>query len=312
MERVFISYAQINRPLAEGLCTYLEQHGIRCWIAPRDIPSGVSYAGEITRAIKSSDIMVAVFSREQSSEHVKNEVNLAFSNGLFILPYCLDDIPLDDDLEYWLSARQRIFSSGRKQTDFERIERVIREHRGEVAAGQAVTPPSTQGKSRKKGLLYIALICVALIIAAGVLFFLRHDNGDKAEPKIAGTEVPEQQVPETVVPQTTTASPASASSVRPVKEPVRETDANTFTGTIKDGYPDGFGTYTFRRPRRIDMHDSEGRMADAGDYIVGNWTCGHLNYGEWYGADGVKKAFIQLGEGNDTTDDQKLGRCVRP
>ena len=86
---------------------------------------------------------------------------------------------------------------------------------------------------------------------------------------------------------------------------------NTFTGTVKGGYPDGFGTYTFKSRRRIDMHDPEERFAEAGDYIKGDWKQGHLNYGEWYSADGTKKGFIRLGDHPDVASDQKLGKCVK-
>ena len=110
MSKVFISYGSKNRKVAEGLCTHLEAHGIPCWMAPRDISSG-TYAGEITRAIKAADIFVVICSKEtRESDHVKNEVNLAVSHTGLIVPYCLDDTPFDDDLEYYLSSKQRIFS----------------------------------------------------------------------------------------------------------------------------------------------------------------------------------------------------------
>ena len=62
---------------------------------------------------------------------------------------------------------------------------------------------------------------------------------------------------------------------------------------------------------RIDMHDAEERYAEPGDYIKGDWRDGHLNYGEWYDAQGNKKAFIRLGDNPDTGSDQKLGKCAK-
>ena len=35
---VFISYAHEDKPMADALCATLEQNGLRCWIAPRDVP----------------------------------------------------------------------------------------------------------------------------------------------------------------------------------------------------------------------------------------------------------------------------------
>ena len=60
------------------------------------------------------------------------------------------------------------------------------------------------------------------------------------------------------------------------------------------------------------MHDPEQRVAQKGDYIVGDWNNGHLNYGEWYGANGVKKGFIELGDNADTQADHAFAKCVKP
>ena len=37
---IFISYAHQDRTIANAVCATLEAHGIRCWIAPRDILPG--------------------------------------------------------------------------------------------------------------------------------------------------------------------------------------------------------------------------------------------------------------------------------
>jgi hypothetical protein len=37
---VFLSYAAQDKPTADAVCARLEQQGIRCWIAPRDILPG--------------------------------------------------------------------------------------------------------------------------------------------------------------------------------------------------------------------------------------------------------------------------------
>ena len=42
MGKVFISYSVKNQKLANELCAYLEQTGVPCWIAPRDIPSAAN------------------------------------------------------------------------------------------------------------------------------------------------------------------------------------------------------------------------------------------------------------------------------
>lgn len=305
MSKVFISYGSKNRKVAEGLCAHLESHGIPCWMAPRDISSGV-YAGEITRAIKAADVFVVICSKEtRESDHVKNEVNLAVNNTGLILPYCLDDTPFDDDLEYYLSSKQRIISGGVLEKDYQRIESIIREYRGEDAAA-AATPASQPRRNRP---LLLPLLCVVvLIVATGVFFGMQGKKGQSPEANVLPAvdtvilpAISQGEPVKTTKPSATTSRVAAA-----------DKDADTFDGTIIDGYPDGYGRYTFKKRRRIDMHDDKERWAEAGDYIDGTWNHGHLNYGDWYGADGTPKEYILLGDNPDYKLDQQLGKCVKP
>ena len=42
---VFISHASQDHVVAEEICRLLEEDGIRCWIAPRNVDPGHDYAG---------------------------------------------------------------------------------------------------------------------------------------------------------------------------------------------------------------------------------------------------------------------------
>ncbi len=44
---VFVSHSSRNKVIADAICARLEQHGIRCWIAPRDIDPGRDYSDRI-------------------------------------------------------------------------------------------------------------------------------------------------------------------------------------------------------------------------------------------------------------------------
>jgi len=48
---VFISHSTRDKPVSDAVCAALENAGIRCWVAPRDLQSGRPFVGEITRAI---------------------------------------------------------------------------------------------------------------------------------------------------------------------------------------------------------------------------------------------------------------------
>ncbi len=57
---VIISYSANDKPTADAVCAKLEERGIRCWIAPRDILPGADYAASIISGIDSAKIMVLI------------------------------------------------------------------------------------------------------------------------------------------------------------------------------------------------------------------------------------------------------------
>src|SRR3989440_3068370 len=102
---VFISHSAQDKKVAETICGALEQSGIQCWVAPRDVRPGRSFPGEITRAIQQSKVMLLIFSRHSnSSEQVLREVQLAVDCHVPIVRLRIEDIPLSDDLRYYLST----------------------------------------------------------------------------------------------------------------------------------------------------------------------------------------------------------------
>ena len=44
LAKIFISYSSCDLGVATNISSDLEQHGKKCWIAPRDIPPGMEYA----------------------------------------------------------------------------------------------------------------------------------------------------------------------------------------------------------------------------------------------------------------------------
>jgi hypothetical protein len=104
---VFVSHSAQDKKVAETICGALEQQGIPCWVAPRDVRPGKSFPGEITRAIQQSKVMLLLFSRHSnSSEQVLREVQLAVDCRVPIIRLRMEDIPLSDDLRYYLSTPQ--------------------------------------------------------------------------------------------------------------------------------------------------------------------------------------------------------------
>jgi TolB-like protein len=109
----FISYASADRPVADALTAYLEQRGIRCWIAPRDVPPGALYAEAIVRAISEAQALLLLLSHHSiESSHVGKEVERASSKKKRIIAVRLDAAPLTPGFEYFLSESQWVDVAG--------------------------------------------------------------------------------------------------------------------------------------------------------------------------------------------------------
>ena len=117
--RVFVSYSSKDQAVADKLVDALEKKGIGSWIATRSIREG-SYAAQIIRGIKGAEIFVVLISKNSiASEQVKNEIDRAFARlreGMRIIPFILDDSPLDDECAYYL-CRQEFFFGNRPPLD---------------------------------------------------------------------------------------------------------------------------------------------------------------------------------------------------
>ena len=75
---VFISYASQDKAVADTVCQALERARLSCWIAPRDVVPGESFAGAIIHAIDATRLTVLVLSEHAAtSKHVLREVERA-------------------------------------------------------------------------------------------------------------------------------------------------------------------------------------------------------------------------------------------
>src|ERR1700688_4872795 len=78
----FVSYASQDAAVANAIVAAMERNGLRCWIAPRDVPPGTLYADVIIRAINGTKVLVLVLSEYSvSSPHVGKEIERASAKG---------------------------------------------------------------------------------------------------------------------------------------------------------------------------------------------------------------------------------------
>jgi len=104
---VFISHSTKDKAVADIICSNLEKNGVRCWIAPRDVMPGKSYAAQIVHGINDSKCLVVLLTANSfKSRPVRKELERAVSNEMHIISCCLDDVELDDEWSYYISAEQ--------------------------------------------------------------------------------------------------------------------------------------------------------------------------------------------------------------
>lgn len=109
--RVFISYCTTDKQVASAILDALEDRGLPCWMAPRNITPGVFWAEAICHAIAECDVFILVLSeRSNGSKHVLREVELGVDGGCFLIPYRIEDVTPEPPLSYfvrvthWLDA----------------------------------------------------------------------------------------------------------------------------------------------------------------------------------------------------------------
>jgi TIR domain-containing protein len=101
----FISHSHQDKAVADAACTILENSGIRCWIAPRDVPPGSQWAGAIVHAIDQCRVIVLIFSSQANiSNQIHREVEHAVGKSIPIYPLRIEDVVPSDSMEYFLGS----------------------------------------------------------------------------------------------------------------------------------------------------------------------------------------------------------------
>ena len=144
---VFISYSQPDRGCAFELVGRLEEQGIDCWIAPRDIAPSADWAAEIMDAISSASAMILVFSASSNqSPQVRREVERAVHRQLSILPFRIEDVLPSKSLEFFLSTQHWMDAfPPPREPHYARLCAHLK--KGAAAPEPAALPALTPGKS---------------------------------------------------------------------------------------------------------------------------------------------------------------------
>jgi hypothetical protein len=210
---VFISYSHEDKPVADAACAVLERHGVRCWIAPRDVTLGMNYGESIMDAIAGARIMVLVFSdHANNSPQVEREIERAVSKGLWLIPIRIEDVVPRKSLEYFISSSHWLDAiTPPMEQHLDRLAEAVRNSLASMdkpstppAPGQVSPPPRQDAPPQRAAVtlppalgskrnLLIALLVVLLVAFVGggvVLHHVLSPNGTGSELVLTGATAP--------------------------------------------------------------------------------------------------------------------------
>lgn len=90
---LFVSHVSEDRSPAAELVAELEQRGVQCWIAPRNVRPGKPYDDEIAEAIDDCVAMLLIFSEHcNESEYIRREITVAGEARKLVIPFRIEDV----------------------------------------------------------------------------------------------------------------------------------------------------------------------------------------------------------------------------
>lgn len=180
---VFISYSSVDQKIAEGVCAYLEQLGIRCFVAYRDIPRGVVWATAIVKALEQSRMMVVLFSKHfNDSTQVEREIELASDMQLPLLTFRLSNDAFRGAKKYYLQNLNWIDAFPNPERNFGALYRNVASLL-EITDKEVVKKnpqPQSGSISHSRHYLRICIICIFIVLLVDLIFlaprFVSVDN----------------------------------------------------------------------------------------------------------------------------------------
>lgn len=175
----FISHSSKDKTVADAATAVLESHGIRCWIAPRDITPGEDWSEAIINGIAGSRVLVLLFSAHANeSQQIKREVERAVNRAIPIIPMRLEDVMPAKAMEYFISTPHWLdaFTPPMEQ-HLDVLARTVRRLLDDDEPGGANAPAPAQVRaappwyrSHWKPLAITAAVVVGLFLLAVIAF----------------------------------------------------------------------------------------------------------------------------------------------
>jgi TIR domain-containing protein len=147
--RVVISHATEDRTVAVKVCASLEEAGIPCWMAPRDIVGGHQYGEAIIAALEACPAVLLLLSRASNkSRWVSYEIENAASTKRTIIPFRLEDVKPSRPLRLFVGSLQWIDGfPGPWQSHLEPLLAALRPGPATAADSRVVAEDAFWGKA---------------------------------------------------------------------------------------------------------------------------------------------------------------------
>jgi TIR domain-containing protein len=164
MSDIFVSYASQDRDAAFRIVAFLEQNGIRCWVAPRDVPPGMEYGEAIIQGIAQSRALVLILSDQSNeSQFVRKEVERAVSKTKPVLPVRIREVKPSGSLEFFISSSQWV--DAWKSPMEQHLLPLVAAIKAMGTPGAATVQSSTLPAPRRSNAPLIAGIAIAVLLA---------------------------------------------------------------------------------------------------------------------------------------------------
>jgi len=173
---VFISHSSKDKPVADAVCATFEANGIRCWVAPRDVPPGSNWGAAIVEAIQASRVMVLIFSgHANTSGQIAREVELAASQGVTIVPIRLEDVAPARSLQFFLSNIHWLDALTppleRRLHEIAAKIKIILQHEGTISAGPKLPEEKTSPDGTPHRWRWIISAAAVVLIAISLFIW---------------------------------------------------------------------------------------------------------------------------------------------
>ena len=167
---VFISYSSQDKAVAGAICKYLENAGVACWIAPRNVTPGEFYAESIVHANRfGQGGRARSQSTRQTPSTVLREIERAASKRHHIVTFRTDTAPLPAGLEYFLNTSQWLDASatGVHRALPKLLEAVRSGLAQSPAAARADSVRSTTSRMSQRQRAILGVLAALVVVALG-------------------------------------------------------------------------------------------------------------------------------------------------